>query len=140
MRADVPLADLLLDPENPRLDIQEGHREAVRAHFVNDASKMIALLEDINDKSMLNPLEKVGASPSSEHPGRYIVKEGNRRVASLIALHNPDIVRDLLGKNDQKRLAKVAAEFQAKNLPAVVEAEILSAQRTRALDQTSTHR
>jgi hypothetical protein len=32
MRADVPLADLLLDPENPRLDIQEGHREAVRAN------------------------------------------------------------------------------------------------------------
>lgn len=126
MRADVPLADLLLDTENPRLDIQEGHRQAVRAHFSGDrAVKTLALLEDINERGMLSPLEKVGASPSSEHPGRYIVKEGNRRVASLIVLHSPDIVKDLLSKSDQQRLAKVAAEFQARNLPAVVEAEIL---------------
>src|SRR5438093_119409 len=69
MRQDIALTALFLDTENPRLEIQQNHRDAVRELFHTEPKKMLRLVEDIEQHGMLNPLEKIGVSPSEEHVG-----------------------------------------------------------------------
>lgn len=64
MRSDIPLTSLMVDTENPRLQIQPAHRDAVRELFGTATKKMLQLTQDIAEQGSLNPLEKIGVSPS----------------------------------------------------------------------------
>src|SRR5438552_3465736 len=111
MRQDIALTALILDTDNPRLEIQQNHRDAVRELFRTEPKKMLRLAEDIEQHGMLNPLEKVGASPSEEHDGRYVVHEGNRRVAALLALQTPDLVAGAINEAGQKRIRGLSVRY-----------------------------
>lgn len=85
----IPLANLLFDPENPRLPKEfRGMRDevAVIAHMLRDES-LIELMKSIGQTgySASEPLLIV---PDGED---YIVVEGNRRLAALKLLSNPSL-------------------------------------------------
>lgn len=91
-------AELLLDVTNPRFEPTASQREAINA-LLADRDKMLALAADIVDKGMLNPAE----SPIVvEENGTKVVLEGNRRLACLKVLANPDLAED----------AKIRAAFE----------------------------
>lgn len=83
-------AELLLDVTNPRFEPTASQRDAINA-LLADRDKMLALAGDIVDKGMLNPAE----SPIVvEEDGVKVVVEGNRRLACLKVLANPDLAND----------------------------------------------
>lgn len=125
MRTDVALTALILDTANPRLEIQPSHRDAVRELFQSDPKKMVRLAEDIVERGALNPLEKIGVSASEEHPGRYVVHEGNRRVAALIALDSPAIISGAVSAVVEKRLRELSSKYLKEKPVDQVECEVL---------------
>ncbi|SMO43484.1 hypothetical protein [Propioniciclava tarda] len=95
-------AELLLDVTNPRFEATASQREAINA-LLADREKMLALAADIGDKGMLNPAE----SPIVvEEDGARIVVEGNRRLACLKVLANPDLADDPKIRAAFERLAQ----------------------------------
>ncbi len=125
MRQDVELTALILDTENPRLEIQPTHRDAVRELFQTEPKKMLHLAEDIVQHGMLNPLEKIGVSQAEEQEGRYIVHEGNRRVAALLALHTPDLIAGAINEAGQKSIRELSVEYLKGRPVEHVECEVL---------------
>jgi hypothetical protein len=125
MREDISLTKLMVDPENPRLEVQPSSRDAVRELFKSHQKKMMRLAEDISTRGRLSPLEKIGASPSREHKGRYLVGEGNRRVAALMALYSPDLVKGVLSGKGHDKLRQLSATYLTKGPSDLIECEVL---------------
>lgn len=124
MKKEIQVTALLLDLKNPRMEVQSGHRDAIRALFTEDPKSMLNLAEDIVNNG-LNPLENIGVSPGMDD--RYIVREGNRRVAAVCALHSPDLVKGVIGESLEKRLRELAKKLQEKGIADAVECEVLPA-------------
>ena len=78
----VPVADLLLDEQNPRLATpNQGQASTIRAIAESQGSRLLVLADDIVEH---------GLDPSHlfivmEENQRYIVLDGNRRAAALKA-------------------------------------------------------
>lgn len=126
MRADIELAQLMIDPENPRMEIQPNSREALRELFRSDKTGMMELARDIAERGRISPLEKIGVYEAPGHRKRYVVGEGNRRVASMMALFNPDLLKGAISPASHARLKKLSVEFLEKDPTDVLECEILS--------------
>lgn len=84
----VSVADLRLDGLNPRLEAPAGEREIIAALIEDQGDKLLNLADDIATHG-LSPIDGVLViqGPKSS----YIVVEGNRRVAALKLLANPDL-------------------------------------------------
>ena len=128
MRADLDLTQLMVDPENPRMEIQTNSREALRELFRSDRAGMLELARDISERGRISPLEKIGVFESMKHRKRYIVAEGNRRIAALIALNTPDVLKGAISSSAMTRLRTLSRDFLKKNPPDLVECEILPKQ------------
>ncbi|WP_157606542.1 hypothetical protein [Saccharomonospora cyanea] len=88
---DFPVASLLLDEENPRFEQKvSSQREAINAILSEAPAKLVALAQDIARKGV-NPTELPVVTEIDE---RIVVIEGNRRVAALKLLNNPDLATD----------------------------------------------
>lgn len=82
----VPVADLLLDTQNPR--IRHGQDQAdCLARLLRDRENFLNLLRDVASRG-LGP-EHVLVSKNSD--GKWVVRDGNRRVAALKLLNQPAI-------------------------------------------------
>lgn len=105
----IPLSELYLDQENPRLDGSvESSRAALLGLLENNAGHIVTLAKDIAEKgldpSQLPVVMKAGTR-------KYTVLEGNRRTAALKLLHNPEAGLGATGYGEaQKRALKKAAE------------------------------
>ncbi|MFN3817129.1 hypothetical protein [Brevundimonas sp.] len=103
--------DLLLDLENPRTGKVEGQSEALEAvvrlntqHFRNMMASIKA-----ND---LDPGDSFYIIADEEDEDSFTVVDGNRRLAALKVLYNPDLLDGTnLGDSTKKRLREAAAEF-----------------------------
>lgn len=115
MRADLDLTQLMVDPENPRMEIQSNSREALRELFRSDRTGMLELARDISERGRISPLEKIGVFESTKHRKRYIVAEGNRRIAALMALNSPDILQGAISASAMTRLRGLSRDFLKKN-------------------------
>lgn len=110
-KIDADVDDLLLDLENPRTGTVEGQSEALEAivrlniqHFRNMMASIKA-----ND---LDPGDSFYIIADDEDEGSYTVVDGNRRLAALKVLYNPDLLDGTgLGDSTKKRLRETAAEF-----------------------------
>ena len=125
MRQEIAITALLLDSRNPRMEVQSGHRDSIRALFNEDPREMLNLAEDIV-KNGLSPLENIGVSPRSD--GRFIVHEGNRRIAALSALNSPDLVKGSLPDSLHKKLRDLSKGFEEKGQTGQIECEVLPAE------------
>ncbi len=105
-------ADLLIDEENPRLsEPNAGQHEAQRALAQHLGKKLTALAVDIVNYG-LNPSDLPIVMPHASNPSRYVVLEGNRRLAALRALENPESLADAISGDVLTKIRKLSKEYQ----------------------------
>ena len=81
---DIRINDLVVNSENPRFVATENERQAIYAMLEDQGlakrNKIVALAKDIAENG-LSPLETILVSPLED--GRYLVREGNRRITAI---------------------------------------------------------
>jgi hypothetical protein len=85
------IEELLLDSENPRIDSADSQRDALQKILDDQGEKLFELAQDIADEG-LSPIERLLVVSEDNSSDRYIAMEGNRRVASLKILSNPNVL------------------------------------------------
>ncbi len=103
------LADLDLDLANYRVNKQQSQREATLALISEQGQKLVALAEDILDNG-LNPIDRLMVAPAAYDATKHTVIEGNRRIAALKLVLEPDVALDTAVHNGFRRLNKRKAE------------------------------
>ena len=88
-RRQLPVSELLLDPDNPRLPEElQGGPQGELLTYLNNEAVLDELVRSLNDNGFFDH-EPLIAHPSDR--GRYVVLEGNRRLAALkVILGEPD--------------------------------------------------
>jgi hypothetical protein len=108
----IPLADLLLDVENPRLSMPNiGQREAQRELAKLQLRKFQMLAADII-KHGVNPADLPIVMPFEDDLRRYVVLEGNRRLVALRSLENPDLMVGAVTAPILNALRKLSVSYQ----------------------------
>lgn len=90
----IPVTRLNLDTKNPRHPEQDSQREILQWMTQGTGrigEKLLILAADIAANG-LNPAERVMVSIDKTKSDEYIVIEGNRRVAAIKLINNPDLV------------------------------------------------
>jgi hypothetical protein len=112
---EISVADLLFDVQNPRLaSPNQGQRETLRALATGQGAKLRALAEDIIAYG-LDPSELMIVTASvgdQDNRNRYIVLDGNRRLAALRALENPDSIAGAIPASVLKAIRRLSQVFQ----------------------------
>ncbi|WP_370156164.1 hypothetical protein [Ferrovibrio sp.] len=106
---ELELDDLLLDLENPRISKADSQRGALQKIIEDQDAKLVVLAESIV-ADRLNPMDRWLVQKSPVERGRYIVLEGNRRLAALRILNNPAVLKDLEVRAPIKRRFEELAE------------------------------
>jgi hypothetical protein len=111
---ELDIDELLLDLQNPRISKAGTQREAIQKIIEDQDVKLIVLAESIVTDG-LNPMDRWLVVKSPTERGKYIVLEGNRRLATLQLLHNPTYMNDLEVRAAIKaRLQELAEQFNLK--------------------------
>jgi hypothetical protein len=110
----IPVADLLLDPHNPRLPKSMGNKseKEIIDFLLSDAS-LIELMLAIGKNGFFEG-EQLLAVPEGN---KYLVIEGNRRLSAVKLLHNPE-----LGETYKSKISQVITESEYKptDIPCLV--------------------
>lgn len=105
-------ADLLLDAENPRLSEPNlGQRDALRAIVSRLTREMITLARDIIANG-LNPAELPIVLPFGDDTKRFLVVEGNRRIAAIKVLENPESIAGAVEHSVLAELRRLSKDYQ----------------------------
>jgi hypothetical protein len=108
--------ELLLDLENPRISRASSQREAIQKIIEDQDLKLVVLAESVVTDG-LNPMDRWLVLKSPTERGKFIVLEGNRRLATLRLLHNPASMNDLEVRAPvKKRLEELAKQFNLKSI------------------------
>ncbi len=108
---DRSIDQLLLDSENPRNEIASNQRDALQKVLEDQDEKLAVLAEDIVDAG-LSPMDRMLVLREKKESERFIVLEGNRRVAALKILSNPSVLTSLHIKAPlQKRFEALSRGF-----------------------------
>jgi hypothetical protein len=112
MSESISPADLLIDEQNPRISQPNvGQHRAIQALAQRQRRKLLMLARDIVNYG-LNPSELSIVIPHEGDPKRYVVLEGNRRLAALRALENPELLVDAVKANVFKEMRKLSHAYQ----------------------------
>jgi hypothetical protein len=103
---EIRVTDILLDTGNYRTGKQNDQREAIKALIEEQKHKLINLAKDIIENG-LSPLESVMVYAVPGEKNRYIVVEGNRRIAAIKLATQPDLAADTTWHNAFKRVHKL---------------------------------
>lgn len=108
---DLKIEDLDLDLENPRFVRAGNQREALQRVLDDQQEKLVVLAKSIADEG-LNPLDRLLVMKGKSGTGRFIALEGNRRVAALRILANPNLLDGLdLKPSIRKSCENLAKRF-----------------------------
>ena len=118
----IPIGDLKLDLENPRLpkskqiQAKKENNEAIIIEFMLLEAATLELLMAIGENDFFAG-EQLLVVPDEENNGKYIVIEGNRRLAAVKLLSNPE-----LSKVKKESLKKICleAEFKPLEIPCLI--------------------
>ncbi|NHA00513.1 hypothetical protein G5V59_12075 [Nocardioides sp. W3-2-3] len=95
----IPLADLRLDPDNPRLPPEMqggGHSQRDIALYINQHYDPLKIAESIAEHGFFES-EALIAVPSGN--GDYTAVEGNRRLTALMGLDDPSLRQEFANEN-----------------------------------------
>ena len=107
---------LLLDTGNPRLSSPSNQREVMQAILDDQGEKLYELAESITDDGM-SPIDLILVMREKPRSKRFIALEGNRRVAALRILLNPQVLTSLNMKPaPMKRFQLLATNFDRNNV------------------------
>ena len=114
----IPVADLLVDEENPRLSTpNQGQRETIRAMAEFQGNRLQALATDIVHYGLDSSELFIAMEVDNK---RYVVLDGNRRVTALKALENPEIVNGAVSGSVLAALKKQSSEYHSNPIDAVL--------------------
>lgn len=117
--ASLPLPDLLIDAENPRLPQPNvGQRDAMRSLAGHEPQKLITLAKDILANGM-NIAEFPIVMPLHDDLKRYAVLEGNRRLLALKALENPEWLVGAIPTGEVEEMRRLSKRYQEDPIEAV---------------------
>ncbi|GEM_PF-2495758 len=90
------LDDLDLDQDNPRTGHSRDQKEALQQLLLVErfGEKIFALAADICEVGMLDPGERLYVMASERDKTRFTALDGNRRLAALRLLSDPDLIDD----------------------------------------------
>ncbi|ASI13761.1 hypothetical protein Mia14_0443 [Candidatus Mancarchaeum acidiphilum] len=88
-RKKVKTSDILLDPENPRLNLKPDASQSDIIRELFKQEEIIELIESIIENSGFYPSENIIVI--KEENNKYKVLEGNRRVCAAKCMLNPDL-------------------------------------------------
>lgn len=109
----IPPSSLLIDAENPRLpQPNTGQREALRTLVGHHQQKLLTLAKDIALKG-LDESNLPIVMPTGDDLKRYVVLEGNRRLAAVRALENPDSLMGVVDASVLSVLRELSRTYQA---------------------------
>lgn len=109
---DIPLSDLLLDAENPRLaETQPSQQEVAIELARQQGDNILRLAADIVENG-LDPTARTAVVATGDRRKRYRVLEGNRRVLALRALETPSFIAPALTTSNSRRLTELARKFE----------------------------
>lgn len=91
MRKTIKIDDLYLALDNPRFTDSQNENEELEKMVSEQGTKLTVLAEDIIEHG-LNPLDTTAVYPSEKNKGKYIVAEGNRRIAVIKILNDPSLI------------------------------------------------
>lgn len=123
MIAEINIADLLLDTSNPRfLRPVESQREALLEIVRDQGDKLLSLADSLS-KGFYNH-ENLVVTPYGDH-GQYLVREGNRRTATLKILNNPSLIENEFPNLAEKMKAIVNRQYQSpmEKVPCTIETD-----------------
>ena len=107
------ISSLLLDQDNPRIPAVNSQREALQ-QVVDDQEEKLANLADSIVEEGLSPTDNWLVTRSPTAQDKFIVLEGNRRLAALKILQNPSVLTGLTISNAlQRRFERAAAQFNS---------------------------
>ena len=108
--------ELLLDLENPRISRATSQREALQKIIEDQDVKLVVLAESIvTDR--LNPMDRWLVLKSTAERGKYVVLEGNRRLAAIRILHKSAVMNDLEVRAPvKKQLLELSDQFDLKSI------------------------
>jgi len=110
------LGELLLDLENPRISKATNQREALQKIIEDQDLKLVVLAESIVTDG-LNPMDRWLVVKSATERGKYVVLEGNRRLATIKILYNKEVMNDLEVRTPVKsRLEALSEQFNLKSI------------------------
>ena len=105
----IPVANLLLDSKNPRLPSEiKGQRNIIHALAKTQWNKLLTLARDIVE---------YGRDPSDlflvmrQKKRRYVVLDGNRRIAVLKLLDNPSLLDRAVSASRLQALKSISEEY-----------------------------
>ncbi|TKB90192.1 MAG: hypothetical protein E8D41_12650 [Nitrospira sp.] len=108
---DCSIDHLLLDSENPRNKNTANQRDALQKVLDDQEEKLFVLAEDIVEAG-LSPMDRMLVLRENNDSKRFMVLEGNRRVAALKILSNPSVLTSLHIKPSlQKRFEALSRRF-----------------------------
>lgn len=114
----------LLDAENPRFIQGGGQRDVLQKILDDQQEKLFTLAENVVDEGM-NPMDRLLVMSSSADPAKYVALEGNRRVAALKILANPNMLAGLNVKSSlRQRFERLAKEFDRKQIEPIAGFEV----------------
>jgi len=90
-RKTIPIANLIVNTNNPRFEAVTNQREAISTMIEDQGGKLIKLAKDIIEFG-INPTKSICVTPNKNEDGQYDVLEGNRRITVLKILNNTSIV------------------------------------------------
>ncbi len=102
---------LLLNQRNPRFDIQQGQREAIKIMLQDQGDKLFRLANDIVE-SGTNPSDLPMVRPSEKDKNMYEVLEGNRRITAIKILIEPELANLVGSEAIAKRYKELSKAFR----------------------------
>jgi hypothetical protein len=106
-------ADLLFDTANPRLsEPNKGQRDTWRSLAELLDRKLLVLARDIV-RHGIDPSTLPIVMASGDDAKRYIVLEGNRRLAALKSLENPEVIVGAIPQSTLAEMRALSKEYQA---------------------------
>lgn len=115
----VQIDNLLLDLSNPRISKSSSQREALQKIIEDQDVKLASLAQSIVQDG-LNPMDRFLIIKAVDEQGKFVVIEGNRRLAALKILTNPTVLGSLeVRASLQRRLEAIAADFSLSSFRSV---------------------
>lgn len=96
----ISVAELLLDPGNPRMRNAADQKQCI-ARFIRKPKPFMSFLRDIAINGL--SIEHILVSRNKEN--KWVVRDGNRRVAALKLLNEPELCPDQVLRQEIRRLA-----------------------------------
>ncbi|RWP86337.1 MAG: hypothetical protein EOR12_22995 [Mesorhizobium sp.] len=115
----VNVSQLLLDLENPRIVSADTQPDALRSMIEFDPRHFKTMMESIKDHG-LDPGDAFYVIASETDPDEFIVMDGNRRLAALMALRLPSLLQGIpISANLRQKLSAVAKGYDAASIEEV---------------------